>query len=851
MHISRPASRPGPSRHRGKLPRRSALASALAGATLCLGLGALPAAAQAQSAEVRSARMLEFAIAAGPLDAALDRFARSAGINLSYDAALVAGLSSRGLQGGYTIADGLTTLLAGTGLEAVARTGGYSLRRAPAAPNAARPATTLAEVRVKARRAGDGTTEDSGSYTSRVTSIASKTDMAFREIPQSLSVITHEQINDQKLVDINDALKLMPGITANRMNDNTYNFYSRGFQITSMQVDGGAPLALGAYTYGPLQDMAFYDRVEVMRGASGLLGGMGDPGGIINLARKKPLAEPQAIVELSAGSWDNYRAMADLSGPLNEAASLRGRAVVLYENRDYHLDHRNTEKPAFYGVLEADLGERTLLTLGGSYTRRNETGGGSGLPLYADGSSPRYKRSDSLTQSWTYKDSDETELFAQLAHTFSSGWALKFNLTHSETETEADTAFVGGPVDPVTHQGVWAGGHYEYENRQDLADINLSGTFDLFGRSHELLVGADWQRVKSRWVSATFPGHWSDPADVLDGGGGWNPDRDVSQRGHTRFGPWGQEQVGGYAVLRLHPTDRLHLVAGARASRYEFDQRISSKPNAAAPWVVSSDLPFSLKTKITPYGGVIYDFADNWSAYLSYASIYKPQSLMLYGPPPGSRSLDPIEGKSYEAGVKGELYGGRLNATLSVFSVERTGTALQDSRYPSNYDAWAGNCCYLPQGKVTSRGVDVEIGGELMPGWQAAVGYTFNISRDEKASTNYSSITPRHLLKLSTAYTLPGELWRWKVGGSAHIQSDTSVSDTITLNGNTQPYDFKQGGYAIVNALVQYRLDPKWTLALNLNNLFDRVYYERIGTVSDGNWYGTPFNAMLTLRYQH
>lgn len=791
-----------------------------------------------------------YTIAAGRLAEVLNRFGVESGLMLSFSTELTAGRQSAGLQGRYTTAGALHELLRDTGLEAVPQQGGgYLLRPAPASGSFDSP-TRLAAVRVLARRAGDGTTEGTGSYTSRVTSIASKTDQAFREIPQSVSVLTRAQIEDQRLVDINDALKLMPGVTRNRMNDNSFNFYSRGFQITAMQVDGGAPLALGAYTYSPLQDLAFYDRVEVMRGASGLLGGMGDPGGIINLARKKPLAEAQTVLELSAGSWDHYRAMADFSRPLSEDGRIRGRAVVLYENRDYHLDHRSTERPAFYGVIEADLGERTLFTLGGSFNRRNETGGGSGLPRYADGRALDLKRSASLTQPWAYKDSDESEVFAQFAHTFANGWALKLNLTHSETDTEANTAFVGGPVDPATGLGVWAGGHYEYENRQDLVDLNLSGNFQLFGRSHELLVGADWQRVKSRWIAATFAGHWGDPAYVPGGGDAWNPDHDVSQRSHTRYGPWGQEQVGGYAVLRLHPTDRLHVVAGARASRYEFDQRISSAPSASAPWTTTSDLPFSLGTKITPYGGVIYDLDDNWSAYLSYAGIYKPQSLMLYGPPPGSGSLEPIKGRSYEAGLKGELYGGRLNATLSVFNVERTGTALLDTRYPANYHAYAGNCCYLPQGEVTSRGVDLEIGGELLPGWQAALGYTYNRTRDEKAGNTFSTITPRHLLKLSTAYTLPGEWSRWKVGGSAHVQSKTLVSGTATLNGVDRAYDFREGGYAVVNTMVQYRLDPKWTLALNVNNLFDRKYYENIGDTCCSNWYGTPRGAMLTLSYR-
>ena len=411
MHLHR-----NPRQKFTRRPLHHALATALLG--LALNTGAVAQTAHPSALDTTHTYQLP----AGTLGRTLATFAIQSGLALSFDPALTEGLNSAGLNGSYTPRQALERLLHGTGLAAEMRgDGSYTLYKVPAATSGE---ATLAAIRVKARREGDGSTEGTGAYTSRVTSIASKTDMAFREIPQSVSVVTRELIEDQKLVDINDALKLMPGITVNRNNDNSFNFYSRGFQITSMQIDGGAPLALGAYTYSPLQDMAFYDRVEVMRGASGLLGGMGDPGGIINLARKKPLAEAQTIFELSAGSWNRYRAMADFSRPLTEDGRIRGRAVVLYENRDYHLDHRSTERPAFHGVIEADLGERTLFTLGGSFNRRNETGGGAGLPRYADGRHLDLSRSASLTQPWAYKDSDERELFTQLAHTFTNGWSL-------------------------------------------------------------------------------------------------------------------------------------------------------------------------------------------------------------------------------------------------------------------------------------------------------------------------------------------------------------------------------------------------------------------------------------------
>lgn len=182
--------------------------------------------------------------------------------------------------------------------------------------------------------------------------------------------------------------------------------------------------------------------------------------------------------------------------------------------------------------------------------------------------------------------------------------------------------------------------------------------------------------------------------------------------------------------------------------------------------------------------------------------------------------------------------------------MERTGTAVVDTRYPSNHEEWSGNCCYLPQGKVTARGLDIEVGGELRPGWQAAIGYTYASTRDASTDAAYSSITPRHLLKLSTAYTLPGMQGRWRLGGSAHLQSRHYVRDTL-YDADWNPvrqYDFSQGGYTVWNGFVQYQIDPRWSLALNVNNLSDKVYYQTVGYATGGNFYGTPREWLLTLR---
>ena len=783
-------------------------------------------------------------IPAQALNTSLVRIASQGGVPISVDAELVRGLQAPAVRGSLTPEAAVRQAIAGTGLE-LARTGNgvLTLRRyaAPQAPAKAAPA--LPTVTVNARRASDGTTEGTGSYTSRITSIASKSDQALREVPQSVSVVTRQQIEDQALIDITDALLRVPGLTYNGT-----AFSSRGFAVTAMQMDGGAPLAIGDYSYTLQQDMAFYDRVEMMRGASGLLGGVGDPGGIINLARKKPLAERQVTASMSLGRWDNRRTELDVSTPLALDGRVRGRGVAVYQDTGSFMNHRGTEKAALYGVLEADLTPDTLLTLGASHGQVNNNGALQSLPRYSTGADLQLPRNANLSQPWAYDDTDNTEVFGGIEHQLANRWKIKLGFMHSSKKMDRIYNYTSGAVNPLTLAGPkWGAGKVRTETTQDVVDANLGGTFELAGRRHEFLVGADWQRVQGDWTNSNLAINYTLPVNAFDPGI-WNPGMTASDYNYSaRYAPWGQEQVGGYGVLRLHPTDRLHVILGARASKYEFTQHIETKRGDAA-WTVLQDAKFNEPSKVTPYGGVIYDLDSHWSAYASYSSIFKPQPLVMAGPQPGT-SLRPVTGKSYETGVKGELLDGRLNATFSVFNVERTGTAVVDPNYPTSSNANDGNCCYLPQGKVTSRGFDVELGGEAAPGWQLAAGYTFNSTKDETTQKVYSSVTPRHTLKLATAYTLPGDWSRWRVGGEMQLKSRHYVSGSaLSDSGSSMAYDFVQPGYTLWNAMLQYRIDPTWTLTFNVQNLFDKVYYQALGSTSSNNVYGTPRNAMLTLR---
>ncbi|MDN7143699.1 TonB-dependent siderophore receptor [Pseudomonas sp. JQ170] len=819
---------------------RTRLALALRGVLLAGATGlALPVCAvHAEQVEAR-----HYDLPAGALEPSLNAFAQVAAINLPFDPALVRGKQAPGLKGDYTVQQGLDALLLGSGLAATqAANGNWALNPVALSGGAA---IELASTQVSGQGMGQAT-ENSGSYTTGLTSVGSKTPTSLRQTPQSVSVITDQALKDRQITSLGDAMRATPGITVKSANYRMPRFYSRGFEIKNIQIDGAASLdANGGYS-NHLYNLAEFDHIEVLRGSAGLFGGVGDPGGIINLVRKRPLDHYQLKFEASAGSWDNYRSQVDVTGPLAFDGALRGRLVAAYNDRQYFMDNRGTENPTIYGVLEADLTPDTMITLGGRLEKNKETGTGDGLPFYSDGKSPDYSRSYWPTTNWSYSDHSSNELFFKLDHYFSEDWKFNTSLTHVFETVESQGAFTYGNIDRADGTGpYWSGSYQRAKTDQTVLDMNLSGKFDMLGREHELLVGADAQSIRARWRAADGMSGRFGPADQP-----WQ-EGTMDKEFWRDYSPNKQKQYGLYSTLRLQLTDPLKLIVGARATRYKYEQVYSIKNRVTDVWSERNIVNYREPTKVVPFGGLVYDLSEAWSTYISYSEIFNPQAKFLAGPQPG-KPLEPMEGKTYETGVKGELWDGALNVSAALFYSERENQATLDPSYNQEMLMYGGSCCYLSRGKVTSKGIDLEISGELLPNWQVMAGYTFNRNEDRTNSAIFSSVTPKHQAKFWSTYVLPGELSDWKVGGGATIQSANFASGEIEYSGvnyiGPTQVKMSQGGYAVWDAMLEYKVDSHWSLAFNANNLFDRKYFDTLTHPDYANYYGTPRNYMLTLR---
>ncbi|HHF0098148.1 TPA: Fe(3+)-pyochelin receptor FptA [Pseudomonas aeruginosa] len=641
-----------------------------------------------------------------------------------------------------------------------------------------------------------------------------------RELPQSASVIDHERLEQQNLFSLDEAMQQATGVTVQPFQLLTTAYYVRGFKVDSFELDG-VPALLGNTASSP-QDMAIYERVEILRGSNGLLHGTGNPAATVNLVRKRPQREFAASTTLSAGRWDRYRAEVDVGGPLSASGNVRGRAVAAYEDRDYFYDVADQGTRLLYGVTEFDLSPDTLLTVGAQYQHIDSITNMAGVPMAKDGSNLGLSRDTYLDVDWDRFKWDTYRAFGSLEQQLGGGWKGKVSAEYQEADSRLRYAGSFGAIDPQTGDGgQLMGAAYKFKSIQRSLDANLNGPVRLFGLTHELLGGVTYAQGETRQDTARFLNLPNTPVNVYRWDPHGVPRPQIGQ--YTSPGTTTTTQKGLYALGRIKLAEPLTLVVGGRESWWDQDTPATR---------------FKPGRQFTPYGGLIWDFARDWSWYVSYAEVYQPQADRQTW---NSEPLSPVEGKTYETGIKGELADGRLNLSLAAFRIDLENNPQEDPDHPGP----PNNPFYISGGKVRSQGFELEGTGYLTPYWSLSAGYTYTSTEYLKDSQNdsgtrYSTFTPRHLLRLWSNYDLPWQDRRWSVGGGLQAQSDYSV--------DYRGVSMRQGGYTLVNMRLGYKIDEHWTAAVNVNNLFDRTYYQSLSNPNWNNRYGEPRSFNVSLR---
>ncbi|AUY35209.1 TonB-dependent siderophore receptor [Pseudomonas soli] len=703
--------------------------------------------------------------------------------------------------------------------------------------------------------------DDSGQigYTVQNTRSSTGLQLTPRQTPQSVTSITRQQMEDRDIHTLEQALDTTPGVSMSKMEvGGRTDFRARGYSISNWKIDGlqfpgGSDFSGG----GNALNMDLYERIDIVRGANGLLGGTGDPSATVNLIRKAPTRTFGGSAYATYGSWDKRRLGADLNLPLSEDGRLRSRLVMTQQDAGSFRDNQSERSRAALANFEFDLDDATTLGAGYQYEYSKVVGGGWGanIPIwYGDGSKTDLPRSTNVVPSWSFGEYITRTAFGSLAHRFDNDWSLDLKVAQSSGEAlnhrglakvnSSGRGVYGGYWNQDGSGAVLNGLHSSTDTTQQSAQIDLSGPFQLFGRTHQAMVGYNDSRTVA-WspqytcsmvgggkavnsgVGCQFRannglglGNWLDGVD--DDYAMLASKTGLHSKTTTRL-------QGMYAATRLSVTDPLSLILGVRSTDYSAT---TVSVNGARSNQQNNGI-------VTPYLGAVYDLDDNYSLYASYTDIFNPQTEESAS----GTKVEPIRGQSYETGIKGEWFDGRLNASAAYFRTRQENKAVMDGDLLTPTGATA----YKAGSGQETDGIDLEVAGALTPNWNVYAGYTYlhfrRLDSDGRSD-------PSHLFKASTTYRLSGPLDRLTLGAGVTAQSNIRAVSTPAgqpSNGvSRSASDVNWSGYAIWNAMAKYQLTDDTSVSLNANNLFDKHYYTRYGFYA-GAIYGDPRNLAVTV----
>jgi outer membrane receptor for ferric coprogen and ferric-rhodotorulic acid len=692
-----------------------------------------------------------------------------------------------------------------------------------------------------------------------------------KDVPNTISVIDHEQIEAQNLFTLEDALTATPGVTVTGVGSEDPTFLSRGFAISNYLIDGVPTLSFGFPSVVP--DLFAFDRLEVLRGPAGLFSGSGNPAGSINMVRKRPLEDTRVQTSVGYGSYQNLRAELDISVPLSANAGLRSGLMVQDQDQFYNIAHRNRVNAFVVGSL--DIGERTTITVGGTYDRFKPAVQ-SGLPGIIgglDGSEGRLldvPRSTYLGADWNRFRSDVWTGFAEITHQVSDRWTLRATGLYTDIERIDVYSYIGSqPVTPtngLTNHIAYRGDSFGTTHS---FDFNGIGSFRAFGREQTLILGADYQASDNDSYFTRLSNYaridvYNPVSPVEPPLNPYGPSPYYPVQGSNATCPnvsvpvtpapadcvlqvWGGsttqvEQYGIYGQMRLSPIEGLTLIGGGRLTWW--DTNLQTLLPTLTP-----QTGYGIEGQFTPYAGVVWDVTGNLNLYASYADSFTPQAAPAGRTRPDGQDVQPLIGAQFEVGSKLALFNDRLLLSGAVYQIEQSNRIFTDESLPTTY---------LQLGKVRARGAEFEASGEILPAWRINAGYSYTKSKYIEDTNpvfeglSLMPVIPEHQAKLFTNYAPDdGALAGFSLGGGFTWFGETSGGNPSYRNSAgtlVRSTLVRQGAYAVADLRAGYKINERISLGVNVNNLFDRTYYSRISATGRGNYYGSPRTVFGTLR---
>jgi iron complex outermembrane recepter protein len=645
-------------------------------------------------------------------------------------------------------------------------------------PNKTNELTKLPDVIVA------GKPEEERRYAVTNTVTVTRTDTPLLQVPQSLQVIPQEVLKDQQILRLDEAVRNVSGVSkASDFANQADRFNIRGFQQSTF-------LRNGFYDDGLyLREMASIEQVEILKGPASVVYGRLEPGGVINLVSKKPLAQPHYNFEMQAGSYDFYRPTLDLSGPVANESDLLYRFNAAYLNAGSFRNFMQSERFFTAPSLTWKLSEATSITfeLEGMYDERGLDRG-----LVAVGNSvAEIPQEQFLGEPGDFRRVRQFNAGYQLDHQFNERWSLRqgFRATLLKTEDlRAEPEGLNEATGVLTRR--W--------RANDRFDPTYSLQTDLIGKfgtdniEQTFVSGAELTRVKNR-IEHDFSAAFNN-MNIYDPVYG-APSLPLATRALDSDNR--TDVLGLYLQDQLTFWEKVHLLVGGRMDVIEVKNM--NKLNGRV--IEQDDFAF------TPRVGLAYQFVPPLAAYASYSESFLP----AIGTAADGRTFDPMRGIQYEAGIKGDWFDGRLSSTLAIFEITKANVVV-----PANL----GFSTQI--GEQRSRGVEFDFAGEILPGWRVLGSYAFldtETTEDTRAAFLGKPFpnVPEHSGSLWTTYEFQHvPLQGLGLGGGVFLvdKRPGDLANTFSLDG-----------YGRLDATIYYRRDH-WKVALSAKNLSDTEYVD-------------------------
>ncbi|WP_418187182.1 TonB-dependent siderophore receptor [Aliarcobacter lanthieri] len=745
------------------------------------------------------------------LKQALEKISKESKLSFIVDESLIDGKKATNIENVQDLKEALTKVLEGSGLNATIENNTIIIKEIPSY-KIINGTYILDDVSVKS--ALGSTTEGSNSYTTGSMNTATKLDLSIRETPQSVKVITQEYLQDANITSYQELLKNITGVNVEKSGELVYPM-SRGFDMDYYLFDG-IPTSTKNYNDS---DLSIYDRVEIVKGANGLMTGAGNPAIGMNFIRKHANSKVfKGNIDLSAGSWDNYSASLDIQSPLNIDGSIRARLVAKHQDSKSFKDYYKKQRDVFYGTVDMDLTDTTFVSIGASYDKLNRDGiQWGGMPaFYTDGTRTTFDRKQTITDDWTYSNSEIKTIYANATQYLYDNISLNFSYMKRENFYDFAAVNLYSKIDKATNKSsgtAYTTSSYS-KTKEDNFDVYFSAPFSLGKLNHEIVTGFMYNKEK---ISDNGYGSPTLSNSIIDFSNLKIPLAKPinNSKKNTTIGDE-TIQSGIYLAGKFSLKEDLKLVTGIRISNWEFKDAVGN-----------TDKEF--KNELTPYAGLIYDIDEHHSIYTSYTDIFKPQTSKDIN----GDYLDPIVGKNYEIGLKGEYFDKRLNTAISLFRIEQDNVA--EKIEPEIKIPGTNESAYKAIDGVVSKGVEFEVDGEITDNWNLSFGIA-NFEAKDQYDNKVLTTSSRTTANLFTKYKINKDL---SIGGGLNYKSKAYNGSGTT--------EIINDSYIIAKVMASYDVTKDLKVQLNINNLFDKKYYDGFG--SNSMIYGEPRSFAVNMRY--